>query len=94
MRTVSRIALALLALILTSVALVATTAPANAVDYYRCWTYFTVQDGTYVLADKGVGATTPKDGSIEAYRYAAADFKKPNLPRIDLTEVDFDAVCA
>ena len=48
----------------------------------------------YVLADKGVGAATPKDGSIEAYRYAAADFKKPNLPRIDLNVVDFDAVCA
>jgi hypothetical protein len=94
MRTVSRIALAMLALILTSVALVATSAPANATDYYRYWAYFNVEDGKYVASDKGVGASVPEDGAVEAYRYAAPDLKSPNEPRIDLTEVDFEAVCA
>jgi hypothetical protein len=93
MRTVSRIALALLALILTSVALVGTTAPANAATYFRYWMYFSAQDGTYDTYDKGVGATVPKDGSIEAFRFAASDTKNPNQPRIDLASVDFDAVC-
>ena len=81
MRTVSRIALALLALFLTSVALVATSAPANATDYYRFWNYFNVQDGEYVAYQKGPGAVKPKDGTIEAYRFEAPqDFSSPTCP--------------
>jgi hypothetical protein len=95
MRTVPRIALAMLSLFITSFAVIGITAPANATDYYRYWQYFQVQDGTAVTSQKGPGAFTPEDGSVEAYRYAASkDFKKPNLPRVDLTKVTFDAVCA
>ena len=44
--------------------------------------------------DRARPAPRPKDGDIEGYRYAApANFDKPNLPRADLTEVTFDAVC-
>jgi hypothetical protein len=68
--------------------------PAQAADIYKYWGYFSVQDGAFVSQAKGPGGTTPKDGSIEAYRYAApADFNNPNLPRADLTVVTFDAVC-
>jgi len=94
MRTIPRLVLAMLTLLFTSVAVVGLSAPANATDYYRYWTYFQVKGDTYVASQKGVGAFVPKDGSIDAYRYAAPqDYKEPNLPRVDLTEVTFDAVC-
>jgi len=94
MRTISRVALAMLTLLLTSLTIVGVSAPAHAKGYFRSWTYFQVADGQYVVSQKGLAGTTPADGSIEAYRYAApADFHKPNLPRIDLTEVTFDTIC-
>jgi len=94
MRTISRVALATLSLLLTSFTIVGASSPAHAADYYRYWIYFQVADGKYVVSPKGLGGTTPADGSIEAYRYAApADFNKPNLPRVDLTTVTFDSVC-
>ena len=78
------------ALVLSTVA-----APAQAEDIYRSWTFFSVEDGTYVASDLGVGAVKPADGTIEAFRYAApADFKNPNLPRIDLSTVTFESVCS
>ena len=68
--------------------------PAQAADIYKYWGYFSVQDGAFVSQAKGPGGTTPKDGSVEAYRYAApADFNNPNLPRADLAVVTFEAVC-
>jgi hypothetical protein len=75
------------------------TAPAGAAesgaaDVYRYWGYYPVQDGAFVAAETGPAGATPKDGTIEGYRYAApADFKNPNLPRADLSVVTFDAVC-
>jgi len=94
MRTISRVALAMLSLLLTCVTVVGIGSPAHATDYYRWWIYFQVEDGKYVVSKKGSAGTTPADGSIEAYRYAApADFNKPNLPRVDLTAVTFDSVC-
>lgn len=94
MRTVPRIVLAMLSLVLTSFVVLGVSSPANATDYYRYWAYFQAGDGTYVASEKGIGATVPADGSIDAYRYATPDSKKPNLPRVDLTKVTFDAVCA
>jgi len=97
-RHITRSALAILCL-LTSFTIVGLTigglgSPAHAADYYRYWIYFQVADGKYVVSQKGAGGTTPVDGSVEAYRYAApADFNKPNLPRADLTAVTFDSVC-
>jgi len=98
MRTISRqlarTALAMLTLLLTSLTIVGVSSPAHAADYYRYWIYFQVADGKYVVSQTGFGGTTPTDGSIEAYRYAApADYNSPNLPRVDLTAVTFDSVC-
>ncbi len=64
-------------------------------DAFRYWAYFHVEDDEYVAAQGGLADFTPDDGSVEALRYAApADFEDPNLPRADLGEVDFEAVCA
>jgi hypothetical protein len=75
-------------------ALLALASPAGAADIYKYWAYFSVQDGEFVSQGEGPGGTVPDDGAIEAYRYAApADFESPNLPRADLSELTFDAVC-
>lgn len=93
-RTASRTASAVLSLLLAPLLLLGSTPSAHAADIYRYWTYFTVTDGEFVASMEGPGATTPKDGGIEAYRYAApANYKKPNLPRADLSVVTFDSVC-
>ncbi len=64
-------------------------------DVFRYWSYFHVEGGEYVTAQEGLASANPADGSVEALRYAApADFNDPNLPRADLGEVDFQAVCA
>ena len=85
----------LLSVFVGSVALGATTPAHAAPEYYRYWVYFTVDEGIYVSSNLGVGAVTPADGSVQAFRYAApADYLKPNEPRIDLTQVTFDTVCA
>lgn len=63
-------------------------------DIYRYWGYFTAAEGEYVYAQTGPADANPADGSVEAYRYAApADPSNPVVPRADLAEVDFDAVC-
>ncbi len=94
MRTVPRIAVAMLSLFLTGVAIVGAAAPASATDYYRYWSYFNVDSGSYLASEQGVGATVPKDGTVDAYRYAAPDPKQPSLPRLDLSTITFDAVCS
>lgn len=86
--------LTLLAGLLTSITLLAATTPAQAAEYYRYWVYFHVQDGSYVSSAEGVGTAVPADGAVEAFRFAAPkDFKKPNLPRIDLQQASFEKVC-
>lgn len=94
MRTTRSLITSLIALLLAGFVVVGTAPTATAADIYRYWAYFTVSDGEFVAQQTGPSGATPKDGSIEAYRYAApADFKKPNLPRADLAEVTFESVC-
>jgi hypothetical protein len=84
----------LLALLLAGFVTVGTSSTAQAADVYRYWAYFAVQDGAFVPQQTGPAGATPKDGAIEGYRWAApANYEKPNLPRADLAEVTFDAVC-
>jgi len=84
----------LLSALVGSFVITGVAAPAQATDYYRYWTFFTAGNGAYAASDLGVGAVKPADGSIEAFRWAAPlDYKKPNLPRIDLAAVTFDSVC-
>lgn len=72
-----------------------TPGSAYASDAYLYWAYFHVQDGEFVSADTGPADSTPADGDIQGYRWAApADFTNPNLPRADLQTLTFDAVCA
>ena len=94
MRSSRRGVAALLSLLLPALLVAGTTAPAQAADVFRYWAYFTVEDGAFVAQQVGPSDAQPADGAIEAYRYAApADFNDPNLPRADLSEVTFDAVC-
>lgn len=87
----------LLAVVLTSlVATLSISGPAHAADNYRYWIYFSAENGSYVVSDKGVGQVKPADGSIQAFRYAAPDASQwppTTLPRIDLATVTFDSVC-
>jgi hypothetical protein len=86
--------LPLLATLLAALVTVGTPTAAHAADVYRYWAYFSVQDGAFVAQETGPAGATPKDGSVEGYRWAApADYENPNLPRADLAEVTFDAVC-
>jgi len=91
---IRRLLATLLAAFFGVLAVTTVAAPAQATDYYRYWVFFTVDNGAYVASELGVGAVKPADGTIEAFRWAApADYKKPNLPRIDLATVTFDSVC-
>ncbi|MDT0201764.1 SCO2322 family protein [Nocardioides sp. AE5] len=95
MRTTRTPIAAAMALFLTGLLVAFTPGSAHAADIYRYWAYFTVTDGAFVAQGTGPSGANPADGSIEAYRYAApADFANPNLPRADLSKVNFDTVCA
>lgn len=92
------LAAALASLLLASPVAIATVlgtaGPARAAEIYRYWAYFHVQDGAFVASTKGVGEFRPRDGAVEAFRYAApADFENPNLPRADLSTLTFEAIC-
>ena len=93
-RAVRTALLPLVTLLLAGFVSIGTAPSAQAADVYRYWAYFTVKDGAFVAQQTGPAGSDPKDGDIEGYRYAApANFEKPNLPRADLGEVTFDAVC-
>ena len=93
-RAVRTALLPLVTLLLAGFVSIGTAPSAQAADVYRYWAYFTVKDGAFVAQQTGPAGADPKDGDIEGYRYAApANFEKPNLPRADLGEVTFDAVC-
>lgn len=98
LRLAALLAAALLAAVAGVSTLGALTAPAQAggaAQIYRYWAYFHVEGEEYVASDVGLADFVPEDGTVEALRYAApADFNAPNLPRADLGEVTFDAVCA
>ncbi len=84
----------LLTLIAVGLGVVGFAAPAQADDPYAYWLYYTVDDGEFVYQEtEGPGTFIPKDGGIEAYRYASALYPPTQAPRADLTEVDFDEVC-
>jgi len=81
-------------LMLACLAVLLPVSPAHAEDVTRFWIYYTAVDGEWQGSDKGVGATVPKDGSVEGYRYGGSTaFPAHIAPRADLSEVTFDAVC-
>ncbi|MGH3503664.1 MAG: SCO2322 family protein, partial [Nocardioidaceae bacterium] len=58
---------------------------------YRYWGFLRWSDGAWSFASKGPDAMTPKDGSVDGWRYAVAGKKTP--PRLPRAAGDFDQVC-
>ena len=83
---------ALLTALLFAGALPAALAPAYADTGYRYWGYFhwEAADG-WQFATTGPADYTPKDGSVEGWRFAVNVGKSARPPR---TDGDFDAICA
>ncbi|KRF39706.1 hypothetical protein ASH01_20485 [Terrabacter sp. Soil811] len=66
-----------------------TIAPAHAAAY-RYWGFYQLSDGAWTFAQKGPDQTTPKDGSVDGWRFAVADEASTRYPRAVLT---FEQVC-
>ncbi|MEO7752129.1 MAG: SCO2322 family protein [Terracoccus sp.] len=80
----------LLATLVALALAVLTIAPAQAAAY-RYWGFYQLTDGAWAYAQKGPDQTTPKDGTVEGWRYAIGDESSSRLPRAVLT---FDELCA
>ena len=99
MRSIRTLLATSLALFLAGFTLVGTASSASAVsaadDPARYWMYFSVIDDEFTAyLDKGVGATKPADGTVEAFRYGTStDFPPHIAPRADVASVSFDEVC-
>lgn len=79
-----------LALLLAAAFGALTVAPAQAVAY-RYWSFYQQADAKWVFAQKGSDQTTPKDGSVEGWRFAVGDASSSRLPRATPT---FAQICA
>ncbi len=79
-----------LALLLAAAFAALTVAPAQAAAY-RYWGFYQQTDAKWVFAQKGPEQTTPKDGSVEGWRFAVGDGSSSRLPRAMVT---FEQVCA
>lgn len=94
MRSLRTLSATLLSLVVAGVLLVANTGTAQAAEPSEYWIYDQVVDGEFKSSDKGVAATKPADGSVEAFRWGAtADFPSHVHARADLEELSFDGIC-
>lgn len=84
---------ALVAVLASLLVLIGSAGSASAEDGYRYWNYSHLEGDTFAFAQTGPGDTTPKDGSVEGWRYGTSTVKQGVFPRADLSKVDFDAVC-
>ena len=75
---------------------IALATPASAEEGYRYWNYFHLKNGEWTFATTGPSGYTPKDGAVEGYRFGATPASDTDglPPRADLTEVNFETVCA
>jgi hypothetical protein len=95
MATATRRSLGTLVVLLVSFVLVAGTArTADAADGYKYWNYFHVTNGKYVFAKTGPADFTPKDGSVEAYRYGLSSTAAGIEPRTAATTYTVKDICA
>jgi hypothetical protein len=95
MATASRHTVRTLAVLLLSVLFLAGTArTADAADGYKYWNYFHVTGGKYVFASTGPADYTPKDGSVEAYRFGLSSAASGLPPRAAATTYTADTICA
>jgi hypothetical protein len=68
---------------------------AHADTGYKYWNYFHVENGKYVFAKTGPSGYTPRNGSVEAFRYGLSTGTSSGLqPRTEPTTYSFDDVCA
>lgn len=51
---------------------------------YRYWGYYQLTDGAWAFATKGPDQVTPKDGSVEGWRFAVAGESDTRFPRATL----------
>ena len=84
---------ALLALLLTALFVGVGTGTAQAADGYKYWNYFHVKAGKYVFATTGPSDYTPKDGSVEAYRYGLSSTAAGLPPRTAATTYTVEDIC-
>ena len=69
---------------------------AHAEGGYRYWNYFHLTGQTWEFSQVGPSGYQPKDGAVEAYRFGTSASSDADgiPPRTDLSEVNFDTVCA
>ena len=91
-RTARLLAPLVLAL-LTPVLLLAGAGTADAATGYKYWNYFHVTGGKYVFAQTGPDGYTPKDGTVEAYRYGLSSTAAGIKPRTPATTYTVDDIC-
>jgi hypothetical protein len=95
MHIVRRVTVATLTLFLSGIAVVGTSGTAHADDAFQYWSYWQLTDkGTFDYAPKGAADTKPADGSVEGHRWSATPMGSTNVPRADLTKVNFETICA
>ena len=89
-----RRAAAVLLSLLTTLLLVGPGAgAAHAADGFKYWNYFHVTGGKYVFAQTGPSGYTPKDGSVEAYRYGLSSTAAGLPPRAAATAYSAADLC-
>jgi hypothetical protein len=84
---------AVLVLLLTVLLTGVGTGTAQAADGYKYWNYFHVSAGKYVFAKTGPSGHTPRDGSVEAYRYGLSSTTAGLTPRTAATTYTADDIC-
>ena len=66
---------------------------AHAEDGYRYWNYSHLDGDSFSFAETGPGDFTPEDGDVEGWRFGTSTVSQGIVPRADLGETDFEAVC-
>lgn len=89
-----RIAGAAASLVVTAVSVTALAAPAQAEEGYQYWNYFHLDGEKWAFAETGPNDHQPADGDVEGFRFGTSTVSQGIEPRADLTEVNFDTVCA
>ena len=85
---------ALSSLLLAALTVVGLSGPAHAEDGYQYWNYFHLENGAWAFSQVGPADYTPKDGTVEAFRYGTSTPSQGIEPRADLEQVSFETVCA
>jgi hypothetical protein len=84
----------LCSLLLAALTVVGLSGPADAEDGYQYWNYFHLENGSWAFSQVGPADYTPKDGTVEAFRYGTSTPSQGIEPRVDLEQVNFETICA